>query len=431
MTSFFIETYGYSHNFAESERMAGLLQQAKFEPVETIEAADIILFNVCTANGITADAFFTHVNRIHKEHPYKSIIVCGCIAQLEKKRLQPFSVVGSRQIHKIVEVVEETINDNIVKFLKTDEIPPFNLPKIRRNHLVEVLPIAIGSSNVCNICSRRQIPDNLQSYPISEIVAVAKKAVKDGVKEIWLASQDTFCYGFDLNTNLASLLKEILMIPGDFRIRVGMGSPANLLKIQSNLLPLFNHPKVFKFIHIPMLAGSNKVLKDLRQENTIEEFIALVSQIRETIPTVTIATDIMVGFPSETRDDFWQTLEVVRKITPEVVTISCFESKLKKPVENSDQGSVDEISRRQKVLTDIYYNISTLQNERWIDWKGEILITDKGTENNQWIGRNPAYKLVLVNGNFVIGDVVLVRIIKTGVFELRGERLLSIDLGEK
>lgn len=429
MTSFFIETYGYSHNFAESERMAGLLQQAKFEPAENIETADIILLNVCTANGITSDAFFAHVDTIRREHPYKSIIICGCVAQMEKKRLQNFSVVGSRQIHKIVEVVEETINDNVVKCLETDEMPPLNLPKIRKNQLVEIIPLNISSRNICNTCSTKQSAGELQSYPFSDIVVVAKKAVKDGVKEIWLASQNSFCYGFDINTNLANLLKELLTIPGDFKIRVGMGIPADLIKIKDEFLPLFNDPKVFKFIHIPMQAGSNAVLEKLGQENTIEEFIHLVSQIRETIKTVTIATDVIVGFPTETEDDFWKTLEVVRKTTPEVITISRFEPKLKTPAENGDQIPIEEVNRRVKVLTDIYYNISTLQNERWIDWEGEILITEKGVQEKQWIGRNPAYKPVIVDGDFTVGDVVLVRIIKVGVFELRGEKLLFKNSG--
>ncbi|MDP3990448.1 MAG: tRNA (N(6)-L-threonylcarbamoyladenosine(37)-C(2))-methylthiotransferase [archaeon] len=425
MTSFFIETYGCIHNFAESERMAGLLQEAKFEPAETLEQTDIIIFNVSPISGPTEDAFFARLDSIDKEYPYKSIIICGCIAQTEKKRLQKYSLIGSKQIHQIVEVVEETINNNTVQFLEISEMPPLNLPKIRKNYLVEIIPISLGCLSACVFCKSKQTKEMLESYPVEDIIAVAQQAIKEGVKEIWLTSQDTFCYGFDIGTNLANLLKQLIQLPGNFIIRVGRGNPVNLLKIKNELLPLFNHPKVFKFIHVPMQAGSDKVLKDMKRGNTIAEFISLVATIKETIPLVTLATDIIIGFPTETEDDFWQTLEVVRKINPDVINISKFWSKSNTSAKKIEQILPEEVERRTKVLTDIFQNISTLQNERWIGWEGEILITEKGIQDGQLVGRNPAYKPVVVDGQFSLGNIVPVKITRTNTFDLRGEVIVK------
>jgi len=218
MTRFYIETYGCSHNFADSEQMAGLLTQAKFDQVDKLEEADIVIINTCTVKGPTATAFFRRLEQIQQEHPYKIIIIAGCIPQTQPESLKKYPLVGTKQIHHIVEVVEEALNNNFIKLLETGEMPPLNLPKIRKNPAVEIIPISRGCLSACTFCKTKQARGNLNSYPIADIVNVAKKAVAEGVKEIWLTSQDNFCYGFDMGTNLPALLKELIKIPGKFKI---------------------------------------------------------------------------------------------------------------------------------------------------------------------------------------------------------------------
>jgi len=421
MTSFYIETYGCSHNFADSERMAGLLKAAQFEPVDNLEDAHIVIFNTCTLKGRAADFFFTKLEQVREENPYKVILVGGCIAQTERKRLQDYSLIGAKSLHHIVEVVEESLNDNIVKMLETGEIPPLNLPRIRKNPIIEIIPISVGCLNDCSFCKTKAARGHLKSYRIEEIVDLARNSLKEGVKEFWLTSQDTMCYGFDIQTNLARLLMEIIKIPGEFKVRVGMGNPEHLLKFKDELIQLFNHPKIFKFIHLPLQSGSDRILKDMNRNNTVKEFVDLIKQIREIVPNITIATDIIAGFPTETEEDFWETLSIARIITPDVMNISRFWPRPKTPAADLEQLPVEEIERRKKVLTDIFHNISTLQNERWCGWQGEIIIDEKGQEEKQWVGRNPAYKPVLVEGEFKLGDIVNVKINKTGRFDLRGE----------
>ncbi|MBS3127508.1 tRNA (N(6)-L-threonylcarbamoyladenosine(37)-C(2))-methylthiotransferase, partial [Candidatus Woesearchaeota archaeon] len=422
MTSVCFITQGCSANQADSEQMKGLLKEARFEIVDSVEEGDVIILNSCTVKSPTESSFFTTLENIKKEYPYKIIIIAGCIAQADRQKFKEYSLIGTKQIHNVVQVVEESLNDNVVKMLETGEMPPLNLPKIRKNPIVEIIPINRGCLSACTFCKTKQARGNLQSYPIADIVSVAQKAVNDGVKEIWLTSQDTMCYGFDLGTNLPHLLNELIKIPGKFKIRVGMGNPVHLLKFIDELIPLLNHDKVFKFIHLPAQSGSDTVLKEMRRGNTAEEFLDLVIKLKDQVPHLTLATDLIVGFPTETDDDFWQTLEVVRKTTPDVINISRFWPRPKTPAAKMEQLPIEVMKHRTKVLTDIFHNISTLQNERWLGWEGEIIIDEQGTHENQWIGRNDSYKPVLVEGNFTLGEVVTVAITKTTTFDLRGER---------
>ena len=421
MTSFYIHTFGCSHNFADSEQMAGLLKQAKFELAENIENADLVVFNTCTVKTPSEANFFKELEDMKKEFPYKIIIIAGCIPQSDPEKLKDYCLLGTRQIHHIVEITEEALNNNVVKMLETGEMPPLNLPKIRKNPIIEIIPINRGCLSACTFCKTKSARGNLQSYPIEDIVILAKKGVKEGIKEIWLTSQDTLCYGFDLGTNLPNLLKELVKIPGNFKIRIGMGNPVHLIKIKDELFPLLNNEKVFKFLHLPAQSGSDKVLTDMRRGNTSKEFISLVNEAREIVPRLTVTTDIIVGFPSETEEDYWQTLELVKQTSPDNINLSKFWRRSKTPAAQMKEIPGEVMKHRSTILMNIAQNISKLQNEKWIGWEGEILIDEKGKLDNQWIGRNSSYRQIIVEGNYKLGDLVAVRITKANIYDVRGE----------
>ncbi len=402
---------------ADSERMKGLLKQATFEITENLEEGDIVIFNTCSARTSSETDFFTELEELKKEYPYKIFIVAGCLALSNSSRLKPFSAVGPEQFHRIVEAVEESLNDNVVKMLKSEETPPLMLPTLRGSSIVEIIPVNRGCLPSCTYCKPK--PDrNMKSYPLEDIVATARKALQEGVKEIWLTSWDTLCYGFDTGTNIAKLLQELVNLPGAFKIRLDMGNPAHLLKMKDQLFPLLGHEKMFKFLHLPAQSGSNKLLKAMHKEHTKEDFLELVSELKIAVPNITLATDFVVGFPSETDDDHWQTLELVRKTMPDLISI--WQYRLRDSP-SAEPGQEEIIKRRASVLTDIFHNISKLQNERWRGWEGEILIEQKGREEQQWIGRNEYYKPVIVEGNFTLGAMVKVRIMKTDTSGLKGE----------
>ncbi|MBI2665572.1 MiaB/RimO family radical SAM methylthiotransferase, partial [Candidatus Woesearchaeota archaeon] len=359
---------------------------------------------------------------LNKEYPYKIIIIAGCISQIDQEKLVRYPLIGTHNITRVVEVVEEALHENILKLVEGGEDPPLDMPKIRRNPIVEIIPIARGCLSNCAYCKTKSARGILRSYLPKEIISVAEKAVLEGVKEIWLTSEDNFCYGFDIGTNLPNLVKELITIKGDFKIKIGMGSPSHLHTIKQELFPLFNEQNVFRFIHTPIQSGSNKILKEMKQNITREACISMVKELKEIVPEITIAIDLMMGYPTETEEDYWDTLNLLREIIPD--NISVFRSLARPKAKAAELKELsEEAQRRSKVLADIFKNISLLQNERWLGWVGEIIIDEFEKERKQWIGRNRSYKPVIIEGEFKLGDVVKVKIEKAGMVGLLGKKV--------
>ena len=425
MTSFMVITAGCAHNQADSEQMAGLLRRAKFDLVSDIEKADMVIFNTCTVKGPSETAFFKQLDDLKKNFPYKMVIVAGCIAQADPEKLKKYSLIGTKQIQNIVPVVEEALHNNVLQLLEIKDVPPLKLPRIRKNPLVEILPINLGCLGVCSFCKTKQARGNLISYPIAELKAEMVKAIKEGVKEVWLTSQDTGCYGADIGKNLVDLIKELCTITGDYKLRIGMMNPDQAIRIKKELIDLFRtQSKLFTFLHLPVQSGSNYVLKKMARNYTAEDFYELVKELRLNIPELNIMTDIIVGFPGETEQDSWQTLSMLRKVSPDSVNISRFWPRSKTPAAKWRVLPGEVVKRRSRLATELFHNISRLQNERWLGWEGEILIDEQGEKEGQWIGRNFAYKQVLVEGKYNIGQRLKVKIEHGTTFDLRGNVML-------
>jgi len=420
-TTFYIKTAGCSANVADSEQMAGLLKEAKFELVNDPEDAYIIIFNTCTVKSPTENVFFKELKEFEQKYPNKLIIIAGCISQTDPKKLKKYPLIGTKQIHNIVQVVEEALNDNVIKMLSNDELPPLNLPKIRKNFVIEIIPISRGCLGACSFCKTKKARGNLISYLINDILREAKKALQAGVKEIWLTSQDCGCYGFDLETNLAQLLKKLVTLPYEFKIRVGMMNPDHLLKIVDELIEVYQNPKIFKFLHLPVQSGNNYVLKKMNRNYQVEDYLNLIKKFKEQFSEMTIATDIIVGFPEEADQQYWDTLNLVRNTMPDVVNISRYWTREGTKAAEMKQISGDEIKRRSRVLTEIFSNVSKIQNEKWVGWEGEVILDEPGKEENQWKGRNYAYKPIVIEGDYKLGQIVNVKIKKAEVFYLVGE----------
>lgn len=420
MTSFHLITAGCSLNAADSEQMAGLLTKAKFMLAETIEEADVIIFNACAVKESIESAFFKKLNEIRENYPYKIIIIAGCIAQANSKELKKYPLVGIKQIHKIVEVVEEALHDNTVHMLENNELPPLNYPHIRKNKYVEIIPLSRGCLEKCSFCKTELARGNLQSYRPEEIVARANEAVRDGVREIRLTSQDTGSYGVDINTDLPALLQKTVELKGNFKIRIGVMYPDYLSKILEKMIRSYQHEKIFKFLHLAVQSGNDDVLKKMNQGYMVSDFKEQVKAFRKIIPNINIMTDIIVGFPGETELQYWDTLNLIREIMPDSINISCFWLRAGKAAAKMKPLSSEVVKHRSKIITDIFNNISKMRNERWLGWEGLVIIDEPGTTGNQWAGRNDYYKKILVEGNFRLGDVLRVKITKAGIFGLQG-----------
>jgi len=235
-----------------------------------------------------------------------------------------------------------------------------------------------------------------------------------GTKEFWLTSQDTACYGRDIKTNLADLLVKICALSGDFRVRVGMMTPNLAKEMLIELVMAFKDDRIFKFLHLPVQSGDNSVLRRMKRCYTVEGFKEIISAFRKEFPMITLATDVICGFPGETREAFDKTLALIADIEPDVVNVSKFFPRPGTPAAGM-LGAIKpaEIKLRSTEISMLAKRISLKQNLRWIDWTGEILVDEKGKTPGSWIGRNFAYKPVVFKSSYnLLGKVQRVQIVK-------------------
>ena len=286
--------------------------------------------------------------------------------------------------------------------------------------MIEIVPINEGCLGKCDYCKTKFARGHLRSYPIKDIVNHVRNAVNTGAKEIWLTSQDTACYGYDIDTNIVNLLRELIKIPKDFRIRLGMGNPDFLPDYLGELIEVYKSEKIYKFIHIPIQSGSDKVIKAMKRNYTIESFVNIVEKFKKHFPKITIATDIIVGYPDETDEDFEKTLELIKQMRFDVLNISRFWYRPDTLAAKKKKLPTLKVKNRGIRITKVFHDTAREENKKWLDWTGNILIQEKGI-NNTWIGRNYAYRPVIVKGNFKISDTVKVQITKTTDIDLRGK----------
>ena len=426
MAKIFIKTFGCSANYNNSEIMAGLLIEAGHKIIDKSKDAELVIINTCTVKLPTENRVKRSIRNFLKLN--RKIIVAGCMPEVQKdmlKNISPkLSFVGVHHTKKIVNAVNNVINGSLVDLTGKRNETKLNIPVKRKNSIIQIIQISEGCNGMCTYCIVRLAKGKLFSYPEEEIIKQAKSAVKGGCKEIWLTSQDNSAYGQDINTNLVSLLEKIISIKGDFKIRIGMMDPNNLTLILDDLIKLIKSDKIFKFFHIPVQSGNDDILKKMERPYTIKEFKKIIKKLRKETPEITISTDIICGFPSETEEQFNDSVKLIKEIKPDVLNISRFwprpgtKAALMK---NQVHGRITK--KRSQILTREFNKICTKKNKKWLGWKGEILVDEIGQEGS-FIGRNYCYKPVVIKSkNNLLGKKVNVKINKTTNHTLRGTRL--------
>ena len=432
MANIFVQTFGCSANFAEGEIIKGLLSDSNHNIIQAKEEADVIILNICTVKG--NQNALKEIKKTNQDFPETKLIIAGCIPldiiPEVRKIAYDVSFINTHNINQIITVVEEALADNPIEILTKTNLERINLPRIRHNPIVGIIPISNGCDSACTFCSVKFIKGNTKSYAPETIINELKQCIIDGCKEIWLTSQDTGCYGHDINTNIVELLKKIIQVQGDFKIRLGMANPKHIKNYYKELVEIYKSNKMFKFLHIPVQSGSDFILEKMRRDHTAQDYIRIIDYFRTQIPEMTFSTDIICGFPGETREMFEQTLELIKITKTDVVNISRFSARERTLAEKMpDQISEAEKKQRSTELTNIFWQISEEQNKKWIDWEGEIIIDEKG-KNNEWLGRNYAYKQVVVNGSFELGQKINVKITSATKFALKSivlEKFLELQ----
>lgn len=424
----FVKTWGCAHNNSDSEYMAGQLAAYGYNLTNKKEDADLWLLNSCTVKNPSEDTFRNEIEAGMKNG--KHVVVAGCVPQGAPKSdyLDGMSVIGVQQIDRVVEVVEETLKGHSVRLLQNKKIngkrvagAKLALPKVRKNPLIEIIAINSGCLNQCTYCKTKHARGDLASYPVDEIVDRAKQAFDEGCCEIWLTSEDTGAYGRDIGTSLPELLwKLVEVIPENCMMRVGMTNPPYILEHLEEVAKILNHPRVYAFLHVPVQSGSDSVLGEMKREYCRKEFEHVVNFLRERVPGLTIATDIICGFPSETEDDFEETMTLCAKYKFPSLFINQFFPRPGTPAARMTRIPPNLVKKRTKRLTDLFNSY-----EPYLRRVGEVykvLVTEISHDKKHYVGHNKFYEQVLLPmKENLLGTAVRVKITSTSKFSMNAE----------
>ncbi|CAB0004030.1 unnamed protein product [Nesidiocoris tenuis] len=418
--------------------MAGLLAAYGYNIINDKNIADLWLLNSCTVKNPAEDHLRNEINAGKKSG--KKVVVAGCVSQGAPKSefLHGLSIIGVQQIDRVVEVVEETLKGNSVRLLGQKKSggkklggAPLALPKIRRNPLVEIIAINTGCLNQCTYCKTKHARGDLGSYPIDEIVCRAKEAFAEGVVELWLTSEDTGAYGRDIGTSLPELLDRLVpVIPEGCMLRLGMTNPPYILEHLESMARILNHPRVYSFLHIPVQSGSDSVLMDMKREYNTKEFERIVTFLRDRVPDMTIATDIICGFPTETEVDFKDTLKLCETYKFPSLFINQFFPRPGTPAAKMVKVPTVEVKKRTKLLTELFYSYEPYGH--MVGRICDVLVTEEAYDGRHYVGHNKSYHQVLVpKDESLMGKLVKVRISAATKFSIVGEVLNVTSLNHR
>ncbi len=406
-----IETYGCTMNQADSDSMKAVLEGLGFGVLGPAQKdakdaeADVLILNTCTVKGPTENKIMSRIRRLKASG--RKFVVAGCMAaSAERIRKQTGApIVWPGAIARIGNAVEDALCGQSTEYKEAgrkDGLPFGVTAPIMR------ISIAEGCTGACSYCHTKLARPGLRSMGQPAIIARVSEAVKAGAKEIQLAAMDTGAYGLDTGTDLPSLLKCINGMDGDFRVRVGMINPDHAVRLENGLLEAMKGEKVYRFLHVPVQSGSEKVVRDMGRKHTVADFERIVARLRKEIPGITIATDIIAGYPTESENDFQATLKLLERVKPDITNVSKFSARPGTRAKELKPLDTAEVKRRSTEASALVRKISAECNQALVGKEFDVLITEK---QRDFTGRTPGYKQVVVKGfGGGLGDRMIVKI---------------------
>lgn len=418
----YIETAGCAFNFSDSEAMAGVLRRSGYELAESAESADLVILNTCTVKDRTVLDFQKRLRGLRSCEGAKPVVVAGCIPKANEKHgmLEGVPAIGPDAVGSIGDVVREALHGRAVQRLGREAAAARNgLPLVRRNPVVEILPISRGCWSACTFCQTRIARGRLVSFRPGDILDQARRALGEGVRIFWVTSQDTGAYGKDIDFSLPRLLNKLLELPGDFRVRLGMSSPRWIAERFNEYLDVFEHPKMFRFLHVPVQSGSERVVAHMRRDGTVAEFERIHDAFVSRFPQGSVLTDIIAGYPTETDEDFEATLALLRRVRLPGVNGSRFSARPGTAAAKLKPLPARIVSDRSRRLMACVKEISAEYHRARVGQEHEVVIEQFGP-GGMPIGRTDAYRPVLFSCDFALGSKLCVRIERGEAFRFAG-----------
>jgi len=418
----YVKTFGCAHNNSDGEFMMGLLREYGYELADNLEMADACVVNSCTVKNPSQDTAVHLAQRAREAG--KAVILAGCVPTADPsipEQLTGVSMLSVTQIDRIVEVVDETLQGNTVKLLgKSRTLPTLDLPKVRRNSYVEVIPISGGCLGNCAYCKTKHARGKLASYTQDAIVGRALQAVAEGVSEVWLTSEDTGAYGLDIGTDISSLLHRIAdVLPTGVMLKLGMTNPPYMLAHMDSVASVLQRPNVFAFMHIPVQSGSDSVLQAMVREYTVSDFMRLVDGLRSAVPGITIATDIICGYPSESEQDHVASIELVKQCRFPVLNISQFYPRPGTPAARLRRLPGSVVKNRSTEMHHLFNSYET--HSALVGKTTKVWFCESDAQRGQTVGHTKNYaKVIVKRDDTLLGKSASVKIDDTSKWHLEG-----------
>ncbi len=428
----FVHTYGCQGNVADGERLEGMLVEMGYELVDSSENADLILYNTCAIREHAEDRLYGNVGALKgmkSANPNLKILLCGCMMQqkhaAEKiKKSYPFVdiVFGTHAVYRLPELLYRNLTSGKRVFEITDEDGSIaeNLPVHRDSSFKAWLPIMYGCNNFCSYCVVPYVRGRERSREPEDVIAEARHLVKLGYKDITLLGQNVNSYGKGTDYNFARLLSEINEIEGDFRIRFMTSHPKDCTF--ELLDTMARCDKVAKHLHLPFQSGNNRVLKEMNRGYTREKYLELLSYAYKVMPDLSVTSDVIVGFPGETYEEFLDTVSLVREAGFTSMYTFIFSSRPgTKASLMDDPVSREEKGRWFKELTDAQEEIADSRTTKMIGKTYRVLC--EGVSKGGLIeGRTEGNIIIEFPGSpDLIGSFRNVKVSESLIWILRGE----------
>lgn len=433
MKKYYIETMGCQLNENDSEKIAGITEKAGFEQTNNPADADLVIFNTCCVRENAEERLFGKLGELKKQREEKGTIIAigGCMMQephILDKIKQSYNytdiVFGTHTLHKFEEDLKKAIEDRkkIRDVIDIDGEVIEGLPIKRNDKYRASVTIMYGCNNFCSYCIVPYVRGRERSRRPVDILNEVRNLAKNGYKEITLLGQNVNSYNGGENYKFSNLLYDVNKIDGIERIRFVSPHPKDFT--EDVIEAIKKCDKVCKIIHLPLQSGSSKVLKSMNRKYTKEQFITLAEKMKERIPNVVFSTDIIVGFPGETEEDFEDTLDVVKRVNFEQVYMFIYSRRVGTPGDKMENQIPEEIKhKRFDRLKALVESGISVNNQKYIGTVQKVLVEGESKNNpNMLTGRTDSNKVVIFEGTKdLIHSVIELKIVSEHMWYLKGE----------
>ena len=433
MKKYYITTMGCQLNENDSEKIAGIVEKMGFEKTEKLEEADLVIYNTCCVRENAEERLFGKLGELKKQKEENGTIIAigGCMMQepamLEKiKKSYNYTdiVFGTHTLHKFEEDLKKTLESGkkVRDVIDIDGEVIEGLPIKRNDSSKASVTIMYGCNNFCTSCIVPYVRGRERSRKPEDILNEVKELAEEGYKEITLLGQNVNSYNGGEGYKFANLLNDVCKIDGIERIRFISPHPKDFT--DDVIEAIANNSKIARVIHLPLQSGSSEVLKKMNRKYTKEQYLALVDKMKTRIPDIVLSTDIIVGFPDETEEDFEDTLDVVRKVNYEQVYMFIY-SRREGTVADKMENQIPEEIKHQRFdrLKELFDSRVSENNQKYIGTTQRILVDGYSKNDKETLtGRTDTNKVVNFKGNEeLIGKMIDIKITEEHKWYLAGE----------